>query len=271
MKVRATGTLGLIAQPTEFDFDPVRGVVMHYRYKAVGIDNTAAWLGFLMNERLACRARLGGAVSELEITYSGGRNGFNDVGQTNWEVLGNEIQKSISESGIALSGEAAFPGTLVLLRGIVSSIDSGELDFSSAADIRGAAEDQLGISIPDGQWTYLGTLIGFILRGQTHFAQGQYVAKLTTSVSNFFNGSSFIGTSEALWSTGALLGIGGMPNAISAIINNVTPGTSHTGYTWSWRQLPPRAVTGAYNRVEISVEWWFEEWSTDLYPNTVGF
>lgn len=262
-RIRATGTLNLIQQPTEVDFDPVRGFIMHLRYRGIG--TTAATLGFntFLNQRIACKAKLSPVISELEATISGGQYGFGDTPQTNWEVLGNENEKSISESGIALAGEAAFPGTLLLLRQIQNAVDSGEIDTTDP-DLQGQVEESLGVTIPDAQWAYLQTLMGFIARGQTHFKQGQYVAKLTTSVSNFYPGTFFIGSAETLWTTAQILALG-QPEAIANVIESVPEGTTHPNYLWSWRQLPPRAVTGAYNRVEVSVEWWHEEWSTQLY------
>lgn len=182
---------------------------------------------------------------------------MSDLAQPHWEILGNEIQKSIFESGIALSAEASFPGLLQDVREGWAGIQSGDGDDDIIAGLSG---DEL---------TYYNTLIGFLKRGQTHFAAGQYVAKLTTSISNFFNGDVFLGSAENIWSTESLLSIG-QPSVISQVISSVGNGpTAHAGYAWGWRQLPPRVATGAQNRYEVSVEWWFEEWSTDLYGGLI--
>jgi hypothetical protein len=55
------------------------------------------------------------------------------------------------------------------------------------------------------------------------------------------------------------------PAPIHTKLASIPIPAAHEGYEWSWRQLPSQMITTAHNRVEVSTEWWWEQWSTDLY------
>jgi hypothetical protein len=260
-KVIVNGTMSPIAQPIELDYDPVRGLVYIQESISAG-KNCGGLAGFYIANKVQFRMKVGGCKSSITATFSGGQGITPDNPQAHWEVMGNEIQKSIYESALAMTGVELFPSLLKDVRDGWQAIQSGD----------SVTEQDLRSSLDTGELFYYDILIGFLMRGQTHFATGQYVAKLTTSVSNFYGGDFFIGSSERIWSTSSLLTLGDpfTPSFVaSQIISSVIPGDSHTGYAWGWRQLPPRAATGAQNRYEVSVEWWFEEWSTELYGSLI--
>jgi hypothetical protein len=182
-----------------------------------------------------------------------------NAAQPNWQLLGNEVQKSIFESGICLAGLAAFPSLIADINkgfGLVQSGDSaGETTFRN--------------TLNSSEQPYYDALVGFLKRGQTHFAQGQYVLKRSLTISNFFNGTlPGDGNVEALLGMGTVLNLG-MPQVIATKLNSIPIPAAHSGYAWSWRQLPSQMVTTAQNRVEVSTEWWFEEWSTLLYGDPI--
>lgn len=259
-RIIATGTSDLIEQPPEVDFDPTRGTVYHRRYKAIGNVRAAIAFNNFAASRIAAQVKLSPAVSELQATVSGGQNGFSDQAQTSWEIQGNETQRSILE--LASSAQIAAE-----VKDANDALSSGELDLNSfGGDITAAITDFLGSGSADIDEVV--TLLGFIMRGQTHFPEGQYVARMTTSISNFYTGDIFIGSAESIWSTGSLLGLG-QPPAISQMISAVGSGSAHDGYVFGWRQLPPRAHTGAYNRIEVAIEWWFAEWSVFIYGDLI--
>lgn len=254
------GSLAPILRATDVDFDPVRGLVVVEEWHGPGANCLLGKANWAINNRVGFRWKRAG-ISTMTLTYSGGQNGLSDIAQTNYELLGNEIQKSIYESGIALAGLAAWPNLIRDVKLGWNAIESGEPETEQALYDSMAADEK----------TYYDTLIGFLMRGQTHFAQGQYVLKRSISVSNFYTGSAGgEGNVERLVSTGTLLGwCSDMPPFIAAKINTIPGGSAHTNYAWSWRQLPSRIVTGAQNRCELSTEWWFEEWSTLLYGSVL--
>lgn len=178
-----------------------------------------------------------------------------DNAQPSWQLLGNEIQKSVYESGIALTGLMTYPSLTADVKNYMAAIEQGE--FTAADDFRD--------TLPAGELTYFDPLIGFLTRGQTHFAQGQYVLKRTISISNFYTGTiPGEDNVEGLLSTAEILSLP-LPGPIATKIASIPIPGSHTNYLWSWRQLPSHMVQAANNRVEVSTEWWLEEWSTELY------
>src|SRR6266568_1152515 len=95
-KVRAVGWSGLIAQPREIDFDPVRGELVRDRFEALasskaidGMANVCRVKGIAFHSR-------GGARQSIELHQSG--NPTADNSQQNWQLLGNVGQRSIFKS-----------------------------------------------------------------------------------------------------------------------------------------------------------------------------
>lgn len=245
------GTLSPIRQPYEIDFDPVRGLVVNESFEGAG-DGLGGLANTYLNRNVAFRWKRGATRSSIVATYSGGQNGLPDNSQANWQLLANEIQKSIYEHPIALAVEDAFPGTLDIVRRDFDLLSQGE-PVGSPAPNAGAVDNY-------------NTLISLLRRGTTHFALGQYVLKRTYSVSNYYVGDlPGEGYVECLITTAELLSGLPIPPVISRSISSIPTPYSHAGYLWSWRQLPTTIVTNAQNRADVSTEWWFEEWSTDLY------
>ena len=252
--MRITGTIKPILQPGQVDFDPVRGTTVTEEWHSAG-DNLAGIARQYIKDKVAFTWKRSPIKSTIKATYSGGTNGLPDAPQENWQLLANEIQKSIFESPLALDGEIAFPGVLRLVKQAFQLLENGDLE----------AETDLEADLPDAEYdTYFNPLLTLMLRGSTHFAVGQPVLRHTFSVSNSYDGFlPDIGVSEVIMNLGQI-GVGN--ELINNLAGQIAPGTTHTGYAWGWRRLPSNAVTAANNRVEISREWWWGEWSTNLYP-----
>ena len=115
----------------------------------------------------------------------------------------------------------------------------------------------------DAQKTLARKLFNLLINGSTFFAIGQPVLRLTKSISNFYNGSlPGIGGNEFLVQ---LNDIGITNPTIARLAAGIAAGPANVGYLWSWRQLGAQASTSGYNRVEISREWWWGNWSTLVY------
>src|SRR5258708_899804 len=113
-KVRAVGWSGLIAQPREIDFDPVRGEVVRDHFEAIassravdGMANTCRFLGRAFRTR-------GGARQSIEVVTSG--NPISDNSQSNWQLLGNVGQRSIFKSALGITAEAEAQGSLLWVK-----------------------------------------------------------------------------------------------------------------------------------------------------------
>lgn len=51
-----------------------------------------------------------------------------------------------------------------------------------------------------------------------------------------------------------------------ATLENIPVVTPHSGYFWGWLKQTPAQKKIAYGKLEITNEWWLEEWLTFLYP-----
>lgn len=248
---RITGTLAPIIKPYEIDFDPVRGLTVNEEYWSAG-DNLGGVANTYISKNVAFRWSRSKTRSSIVGTYSGGQNGLPDNSQASWQLLANEIQKSLYEHPMALAVEQAFPGTLDKVRRDFDLLSQGEAVGSPAPD-------------PGAVATY-NTLIALLRRGTTHFALGQYVLRRTLSVSNFYTGTvPGEDLVETILSPATVLALDGLSPVISAKIASIPVPAAHTGYAWGWRQLPSTIINTANNRSDVNTEWWFEEWSTDVY------
>lgn len=253
-RVIINGSLAPVNKPTEVDFDPNRGLVMHLAYESAGA-NLGGLANTFINSGVAFRWVNSGVKSRLDATVSGGTSGLPDLAQVNWQLLANEAQVSIFESGVALFTEAAFPGTISAIRSSFQAMQSGDPDGA----------DAIRDTVDAGALGDYDALLGLLLRGTTHYASGQYALKRSYTVSNFYSGAvPGQGLDEFILSTAEILSLG-PPSTIGGIIASISAPASPDNYLWGWRQLPSTAVTTAQNRVEISTEWWADRWSTLLY------
>ncbi len=261
------GTLQTFSPPNgiRVHFDPTRGTTVEQDFVCAG-DNLAGWATLLFRENVAFDWVRSPVKSTMRITYSGGVNGIADTAQTNWQVLGNEIQYSVLESSMAKSlqdiappvhtdGEK-FVGAIQALRTAADAIRQN--DQSTADDLRDF--------IPDAGLELWDELLDLLTCGQTNFARGQYVLKRTYSISNFYTGLlPGEDLCESIILTSAILLLG-MPPVVAAKINSIPVGLTDDSYLWGWRQLPSTMTTTANNRVEVSTEWWLASWRRSLYP-----
>lgn len=253
-KVIINGTLSPVSKPTEVDFDPTRGLIMHVAYESAGA-NLGGLANTFLNHGIAFRWVNSGVKSTLDATVSGGTAGFPDIPQTSWQLLANEGQFSVLEGQYALQQETKFPGIANDIKAGAAALDSGDkVTYLSILQ-----------DLPEDQQSAYTTLVSLLSRGTTHFARGQYALKRSVSVSNFYTGGVATESQAEL-----ILGFGevfnfGLPGAIESMIASINQPNAQEDHVYGWRQLPSTAVTGAQNRVEISTEWWLDLWSTVLY------
>ncbi len=256
-KPRINGTLNPVRQPTEYTYDPQNGMQVVFKWEAAGGD-----LWPLANAYAA--ARMGfthipnAAKSTLIATASGPQAGEGDFNTDTWEILANEIQKDMLEHPRSLAIEESFPGTLILVK---HETESGKAlattpPWSSGAVALGATR-----------------LYNLLVRGQTHFSLGQYVLRHTTNVSNAYNSNIADFNVERIYTTAQLLTEAGnsnlwtfpLPGRLAYKVQNLPVPTARTDYLVGWRKLPSSENTAANNRVNITTEYWLEQWSLYAY------
>jgi hypothetical protein len=264
MPPKINGTLEPVRQPAEVKFDPTSGTTVRQPWESAG-DNLNSMAQSLFGSRIAYEFTRSPTKSRLVAEASGGIAGYPDVVVDTWQVLANEIQKDVRESQLGLAIEnydAAHAGagtTIGYVKRDVDLFNQGKGPGSPAPDA--------------GIITQAAQLFRLLIKGTTHFATGQYVLKHTTSVSNQFGGNISDFNIECIYSTAQLiteisnpnLWIFPCPGRLQTKILNIVAPPAHSEYLWGWRKLPSTETTAAGYRIEISTEYWLEQWSTVLY------
>ena len=266
-RVIINGTLLPVKQPDEMDFDPVRGLILTKEFRSAG-DNLVGVANLYLNSKTAYHWTRSPVVSKIVATISGGQDGLPDLAQPNWQLLCNEVNKSIFTCkyaldcvyGVGLS--AAYPN-------LVGDVQWGVEQIQSNNSQNISEETDFYNSLPAEEQPYYKYLVAKLLAGQASYAIGQYVLRRTFSISNFYSGTlPDEAYSECLISMAAVASFD-MPTPIRWRLSTIPVVTPHAGYGWGWRQLPSQMTTNAQNRVDVTTEWWLDEWDTKLYPPIV--
>ena len=96
------------------------------------------------------------------------------------------------------------------------------------------------------------------------FALGQYVLRRTISMPNDSNFNFSDAGANQIFSTASILGLV-MPPVIESVIGIISAPAFRADYFWGWLRKPSNYTTSGNNRVDVSTEWWLEQWSTILY------
>jgi hypothetical protein len=249
---KVNGSLAAIRQPTEVSYDPARGLQITQRWESAG-DNLSAIATSYQAARISYNLTRSTHKSVLVATAGGGQVGYGEIATDTWQILANEIQKDLLQHNRSLAIDAAQ----------IREIDRG---------IRGDSNGKLLSS----QLTISGdavSLYDLLFHDQTHFALGQYVLKHTTNVSNSYGINIADLNVEKIYTTAQLLAevtnsalwTFPMPGRLQYKISNLPAPIARSGYLWGWRKLPSTETTAAGNRIDITTEYWLEQWSTYSY------
>lgn len=254
------GTLEAIKQPSEYQYDPQRGVTRVDRWEAAGPSGLYGLVATLGALGTAYNFTPSSAKSVLVATATGPENGQPEVATDTWQIVGNELQKSLFEHPASLAIEAAWPGTLGIVKRDVESYNRGEPLAAPAPNVAAVAAGA-------------GKLFALLQRGTTHFGFAQYVLKHTTNASVAYDKNVSDTNVEKIYTTAQLLVEAQsatlwsfpLPGRLSAKINAIQAPTPVTDYLWGWRKVPSTETTAANNRIEITTEYVLEQWSTFIY------
>lgn len=243
---RIVGSLAPIQKPPSIQFDPTRGLIINNEYESAG-NGLVGLANTFYAGKVAFTLKPSTHKSHLSATITSGQAGFPELVQDHWQLLANEVQKDLREHPAVLALEASSPGILALILKAVDDFNNGKTTTPS---------------FPDGE---ANTVFDLMKKGQTHFAVGQYVLRWTTNVS--FNSTVYRGEGnrEMLYSTSQVISESLPPTAITSAMTSISAPTFVSGYFWSWRRLPSTRTTVAQNRVEVSTEYWLDQWSTYIY------
>lgn len=247
-----TGTLQPVKQPTEYNYDPTRGLWLTERWESAG-DNLRGIASQYQALRVGYQLIATAAKSTLVATSSNAESGQPEATTDTWQILGNELQKDAWQHP-TLFAYANAAGTAAAAQSIKTAIASHSTQ-PAGLDATGQA------------------IYALLDSGATHYSLGQYVLRHTTNVSNGYatNVSDF--NVEKIYTTAKLLieaqdgslWYFPLPGRLAAKINNIAAPAVKAGYLWGWRKLPSTETTAANNRIDITTEYWLEQWSTLLY------
>jgi hypothetical protein len=250
-----TGTLAPVKQPTEYTFDPVKGYSFVERWESAG-DNLRGVAAQYASLRIPYNFIPSGHKSVIIATSSQPEGGQTEVTTDTWQILANEIQKSLREHPTFSQLEVTNPGEVGAMYAAAANNDrppNGSVSVTAVA------------------------LYDLLIRGVTHYALGQYVLRHSTNVSNGYGVNVADVNIEHVYTPVQLLletqnatfWINPLPGRLAYKISNLSSPVAKTGYLWGWRKLPSTETTGANNRVDITTEYWLEQWPTVLYPAAV--
>lgn len=243
------GTLLPVQQQPSNDYDPQRGLLGTVIYEgcdeaaAVSVENT------LLSERIAFTSHSDGKTRVIEAKIM---NAPLDV----WQVLANEIQKSGYENPAVLANA------------------DGTTDQDAIAKIKQYVLDNTKLSAINPPLTGNALKLFFLMQhDQDHYALGQYVLRHTVQTSETFGSNVSDVNVEKLYTTAQLLvevtnpllWTFPLPGRLQTKLNSIPAPAAVANFLWSWRKLPSTEVMVPGNFIEITTEYWLEQWSTFYY------
>ncbi len=250
------GTTFPIRQELAYDYDPQNGFVFKQRFAGAGLPEMIS----LSNQFAAAGVR-------YELNYTGGvahlhvEDSSAQVPIDTWTVAQNEISKSALDNPLIKA--ACFPDDLIT----IAKMQTGEIGYDEAL-----------AALIDDTDNVTRRLIDAIKLGSTDFAMSGTALRHTTNVGNRFAANVSDFNMDAIYTTSLMLSEttdpaswiyplpGRLVYKMQTIANDfITRYGTHTGYLWGWLKRGSTEGSTANNRVNITTEYWFDEWSTDRY------
>lgn len=256
---KINGTLLPVPQAPVISYDPTRGQIVRLATESAGDHLQALALAY-QALRISYDLTISSAKSSIIATASGPQLGFVDVSCDNWQILGNEIQRDVKMEPGFVAMENAYPGTIGYVVRDVDLYNQGLPPGTPAPD--------------PGTLPASAALFQLLIHGHTHKAYSQYVLRHSTNVSNAYAANIADVNIEFIYTPGQLIVEASnatlwnfpLPGRLQFKIQNIAAPTAVPNYLWGWRKLASTETTTANNRIEISTEYWLEQWSTLLYP-----
>lgn len=263
-----TGSKGsglAIAQPDRTSWDPNRGLVIYKVWESIDSADIEVKAAEARTWNRPYTIRSTGTKHTIEIETASSTTDPGSVEPVpidRWEMPGNEIQKSIWEHRTLLGITARALNAA--RQHIAENKTYDELETDEAT---------LWATLTTDQKNAIEAAYGLAERNMDHVALGQYVLRHVTNVGAGYSANISDSNVEKLYTTDQLLAevtdpvlwIYPLPARMVWKIQNLAAPVAVTGFLWSWRKLPSTEATAANGRIEISTEYWLEQWSTWLY------
>jgi hypothetical protein len=269
-----TGTAGLTRVSKETTFDPVSGWTTTERFQCAKPETIQGVLQEWASAGKSITCIDGESHTDITVRTGGLSGSTTPEGQStdtpvdSYQLLGNEIQRSIWEHPIALKLQAHDRTSIGYIRHrIEKATTSSEYDESVFDSF---------IVAPGGSVTlrnYAVYLYRLGVKGVEHYALGQYVLRHSRTVGDRTTLDFLDDNVEEIYTTSDLLAEltsasltyplpKRLQNKIDRIEKKMNTFTVD-GYRFGWRKLPSTETTVAGNRLEISTEYWLERWNVE--------
>jgi hypothetical protein len=114
------------------------------------------------------------------------------------------------------------------------------------------------------------TLYDSMIRSEIDYVASQYVFRLTQTVSSRYSQKVVFSNVDRIYSTLQLLSETNPPSSLVFSVAQIpVPNTVPPGYAYGWLKKTPTVLTIAGNKIEITLEYWREIWSTYAYDLAV--
>lgn len=256
------GTLAATEQPLRYGWSPTRGIytIRTWRGGRTQIDAVAAQLRALgyayeVND-------IPGDLAEIQATISGdetgGRGGGSDI-NNRWELVPNRVMKDLLESDNAMIralSDENIENINYYLQNPMNLGTGGTVTskFTNTGDRTNAVK-----------------AYKLMRAGVKGVIVSQPILRHTWSVPNNQNPGFAFDNIHRVLSTATLISNEGVPadfllplSTLPTKFTNPTR-TDSVALSYGWWKAMPSLSVAAYNRREISAEWEFGLWSTDIY------
>jgi len=264
---RIQGTLLAQRQSREWKYDPTSGEIYAESWAGFG----AAAMANLLAEN-----RSNGIATE--ISESNGKYVLNQTDtsssytEDSWQIQQNELSIPVLKNPRHEPDNGAYK-LLAKHIEVIGAYQRNEKTFDEATTLLA---------------TYPGTpeldnanaLLLRIHRGEDHFARSGYVLRHTTNVGqdttfnvadehvdNIYSFAMLIAecTNATLW-------VSPLPTRLVTKINYLWTNrpTDLTGYLYGWLKRGSTESTAANNRIDITTEYWLNQWSTEEYADYIA-
>ncbi len=185
-----------------------------------------------------------------------------EVPINNWELLGSDLNKDVYEGErmIALGASVITAIRLAVQNVNAADVTTAATAYSDATGAITAAALAAGVSQSDAL-----DFFDVLVKGTTSFPHSEFVLKRTQSVSNTYATKFALNDINKLYTTEQILAEAEIPSTIIFDISLIEVPPPQLGYTWAWLKRSPQVATSAGARIQVTQEYWLEQWADILY------
>jgi hypothetical protein len=255
--IQYRGTLTPEEQSYEYDYDPSTGGKQTYEFDTFSEQNAVN----LANTNIAARVPTKYRLEHGKATVILADSNFPAIDV--WQILANETTKSRYDAPAMLRILKYADGT-DFYSNQIQILKQGVDNRTTWASLAGSIDS----SIVGSDLTYLSNVYNLLLRGSDVYPISQYVLRHTTNVGNAYASNIADVNVDRVYTVSQLLSetqnsslwIFPLPGELQYFIQSLVAPANQSGYLWGWLKRSATRTTAAFNRVDLTTEYWLEQW-----------